>query len=145
MPSKREEEYLETMYILQKNKGVIRVKDIAKMMRVKPPTVVEALKKLRDKGFVKYEEHEHILLTEKGLEVAKKTYSKHQLLTEFFINILGIPPEIAERDACQFEHYVSEVTVHRIREFISYIQQECPYALKQFLKKVREKDQAVAK
>ncbi|WP_258085030.1 metal-dependent transcriptional regulator [Thermococcus thermotolerans] len=132
--SKREEEYLETMYILHKNKGVIRVKDIAKMMRVKPPSVVDALKKLNEKGLVEYEKYDRILLTDEGREVAERTYSKHLLLTKFFIDILGIPPEIAERDACQFEHYVSEITVKRIREFARFIQEECPYVLKQFIR-----------
>jgi len=132
--SKREEEYLETMYILHKNKGIIRVKDIAKMMRVKPPSVVDALKKLHEKGMVEYEKYDRILLTEKGREVAEETYSKHILLTRFFIDILGIPPEIAERDACQFEHYVSEITVQRIKEFAQFIEEQCPYVLKQFIK-----------
>ncbi|AFL94917.1 metal ion-dependent transcription regulator, DtxR family [Thermococcus cleftensis] len=132
--SKREEEYLETMYILHKNKGVIRVKDIAKMMRVKPPSVVDALKKLASKGLVEYEKYDRILLTDAGKAIAEETYSKHLLLTQFFIDILGIPPEIAERDACQFEHYVSEITVNRIREFAQFIQEQCPYVLKQFLK-----------
>ncbi|CAD5243475.1 metal-dependent transcriptional regulator [Thermococcus camini] len=132
--SKREEEYLETMYILHKNKGIIRVKDIAKMMRVKPPSVVDALKKLSEKGLVEYEKYDRILLTDAGRGIAEATYSKHLLLTQFFIDILGIPPEIAERDACQFEHYVSEITVQRIREFAQFIQEQCPYVLKQFIK-----------
>ena len=132
--SKREEEYLETMYILHKNKGVIRVKDIARMMRVKPPSVVDALKKLADKGLVEYEKYDRILLTDVGKKVAQDTYSKHVLLTQFFIDILGIPPEIAEQDACQFEHYVHEITVSRIKEFAQFIQEQCPYVLKQFIK-----------
>jgi len=138
--SKREEEYLEAMYILHKNKGVIRVKDIAKMMKVKPPSVVDALKKLAEKGLVEYEKYDRILLTEEGKRIAEETYSKHLLLTRFFTDILGIPPEIAEHDACQFEHYVSKITVERIREFAQFIQEECPYVLKQFLKgKLEEK------
>ncbi|ANF22749.1 metal-dependent transcriptional regulator [Thermococcus sp. CX2] len=141
--SKREEEYLETMYILHKNKGVIRVKDIAKMMRVKPPSVVDALKKLSEKGLVEYEKYDRILLTEKGKEVAEQTYSKHLLLTKFFIDILGIPPEIAEHDACQFEHYVSEITVQRIREFAQFIQEQCPYVLKQFIKEKLAENEAL--
>ena len=139
--SKREEEYLETMYILHKNKGVIRVKDIAKMMRVKPPSVVDALKKLSEKGLVEYEKYDRILLTETGRKVAETTYSKHKLLTQFFIDILGIPPEIAEHDACQFEHYVSEITVQRIRAFARFIQEQCPEVLDAFLKeKAAEKE-----
>ncbi|MFA4646825.1 metal-dependent transcriptional regulator [Pyrococcus kukulkanii] len=138
MVSKREEEYLEVMYLLQKNKGVIRVKDIAKVLHVKPPSVVDALKKLAEKGLVEYEKYDRILLTEEGRKIAERTYSKHVLLTEFFTNVLGIPPEIAEEDACQFEHYVHDITIQRIKEFISYVQEHCPYVLKQFLKKVRE-------
>lgn len=132
--TKREEEYLETMYLLHKNKGIIRVKDIAKALRVKPPSVVDALKKLSEKGLIEYEKYDRILLTEKGRKIAEETYVKHRLLTEFFIDVLGIPPEIAERDACQFEHYVHDITVQRIREFAEFIQEQCPYVLKQFLK-----------
>lgn len=42
--TKREEEYLETMYILHKNKGVIRVKDIAKALNVRPRALLMPLK-----------------------------------------------------------------------------------------------------
>ncbi|NJE25998.1 metal-dependent transcriptional regulator [Thermococcus sp. MV5] len=137
--SKREEEYLETMYILQKNKGIIRVKDISKKLGVRPPSVVDALKKLNEKGFIEYEKYDRILLTEKGVEIAKSTYQKHLLLMKFFTEILGIPPEIAEEDACQFEHYVHEITAERMKEFAKYIQDHCPYVLKQFLKGSKEK------
>ena len=139
--SKREEEYLEAMYLLHKNKGIIRVKDIAKIMRVKPPSVVDALKKLAEKGLVEYEKYDRILLTEEGRKIAEGIYSKHVLLTQFFVDILGIPPDIAEHDACQFEHYVSRETVERIKEFAAFIQEQCPYVLKQFLKeKVKKGD-----
>jgi Mn-dependent DtxR family transcriptional regulator len=136
--SKREEEYLEAMYRLYRRKGIIRVKDIAKMLKVKPPSVVDALKKLADKGLVEYEKYDRIMLTEAGEEIAEKTFQKHVLLTEFFTNILGIPEDIAEEDACQFEHYVHEVTAQRIKEFAQYIQEQCPYVIKQFLKKHME-------
>ncbi|WP_048151357.1 metal-dependent transcriptional regulator [Palaeococcus ferrophilus] len=136
--SKREEEYLEAMYRLYKRKGIIRVKDIARMLKVRPPSVVDALKKLADKGLVEYEKYDRIMLTEAGEKIAEETFQKHVLLTEFFTNILGIPPEIAEEDACQFEHYVHEVTAQRIKEFAQYIQEQCPYVIKQFLKEHRE-------
>jgi len=142
--TKREEEYLETMYILQKNKGIIRVKDISKKLGVRPPSVVDALKKLSEKGLINYEKYDRILLTEKGLEIAKETYQKHVLLMKFFTEILGIPPEIAEEDACQFEHYVHEITAERMKEFAHYIQEHCPYILKQFLKEHMEKEEGKA-
>jgi DtxR family Mn-dependent transcriptional regulator len=103
-------------------------------MKVKPPSVVDALKKLAEKGLIEYEKYDRILLTEKGEEIAKKTYSKHVFLTKFFVDVLGIPPEIAESDACQFEHYVHDETVQRMKEFAEFISEECSYVLKQFLK-----------
>ncbi|AIF69428.1 iron-dependent repressor [Palaeococcus pacificus DY20341] len=137
--TKREEEYLEAMYMLYKNKGIIRVKDIAKVLKVRPPSVVDALKKLHEKGLVHYEKYDRILLTEEGKKIAEGTYSKHMLLMQFFTEILAIPPEIAEEDACQFEHYVHEITAQRIREFAKYIQEQCPYVIKQFIKENIEK------
>ena len=137
--TKREEEYLEAMYMLYKNKGIIRVKDIARVLKVRPPSVVDALKKLHEKGLVHYEKYDRILLTEEGKKIAEDTYSKHKLLMQFFTEILAIPPEIAEEDACQFEHYVHEITAQRIREFAKYIQEQCPYVIKQFIKENIEK------
>ncbi len=40
------EDYLEVMYNLEKEKGNIKIKDIAYKMNVKPPSVVEAFKKV---------------------------------------------------------------------------------------------------
>jgi len=137
--SKREEEYLEAMYILHKNKGIIRVKDIARRLKVKPPSVVDALKKLSEKGLIQYEKYDRILLTDEGKEIAEKVYSKHKLLMNFFIEILGIPPDIAEEDACQFEHHIHDITAQRMREFAKYIQEQCPYVIKQFIKEHIEK------
>ena len=119
---------------LSKEKERIPYKDISKKLGVRPPSVVDALKKLSEKGLINYEKYDRILLTEKGLEIAKETYQKHVLLMKFFTEILGIPPEIAEEDACQFEHYVHEITAERMKEFAHYIQEHCPYILKQFLK-----------
>lgn len=132
--SKREEEYLEAMYRLYRRKGIIRVKDIARLLKVRPPSVVDALKKLAEKGFVEYEKYDRIMLTEAGEKIAEETFQKHLLLTEFFTNILGIPLEIAEEDACQFEHYVHEVTAQRIKEFARYVQEQCPDVIRQFIK-----------
>jgi len=131
--TKREEEYIEAMYILYRNRGVIRIKDISRMLKVKPPSVVDALRRLSERGLVDYEKYDRILLTEEGKRVGSEIYSKHLLLTSFFADILGVPRETAEKDACQFEHYVSRITVERIRDFARFIGEECPDALEKFV------------
>ena len=39
--------------------------------------------------------------------MAERTYERHQLLTEFFVQI-GVDPEVAAEDACKIEHVISE-------------------------------------
>ena len=46
MPTAKTEDYLEAMLELTREKGYIRVKDIADKLGVRPPSVTEMLKKL---------------------------------------------------------------------------------------------------
>ncbi|OYT52443.1 MAG: iron-dependent repressor [Desulfurococcales archaeon ex4484_217_2] len=118
---KRFEDYLEAMYILQKEKGVVRVRDLARMLRVKPPSVVEQLEKLSRYGFVLYEKGEYIRLTEKGEGIAKEILKKHEALRRFLRDILMVPEEIADKDACYMEHGLHEITLKRIVMFLEFV------------------------
>ena len=118
--SHREEEYLEAMYLLKMKKGIIRVKDLAKLLKVKPSSVVEYLDKLHKKGLVHYEKHELISLTEKGIQLAEKIYKKHLALKEFLMLLLKIPEDIAEKDACNMEHGLHKETLEKIVSFIKH-------------------------
>ena len=60
--TKSVEDYLEVMYNLEKEKGAIKVKDITLKLNVKPPSVVEALKKLDERDIVSYEPYTDIRL-----------------------------------------------------------------------------------
>lgn len=64
--TKSTEDYLEAMYILKENKGIIRVTDIAEKLNVKPPSVVEAVNKILKLGLAtrkKYGEIELKMVT----------------------------------------------------------------------------------
>ena len=52
------------------------------------------------------------------LELAKSVYEKHLMFSEFFIE-LGVPKEIAARDACKIEHVVSKTTFDAIKSFVA--------------------------
>ena len=49
------EDYLEAIYNISQGKRVVRVKNIAKEVGVKMPTVTNMLKSLSQKGFIDYE------------------------------------------------------------------------------------------
>lgn len=114
---KSAEDYLETMLILQKNRGFIRSIDIAEQLGVTKPSVSYATKRLRENGYITMERDGHITLTQAGLSIAENMYARHKVLTEFFV-ALGVSEEIAREDACKIEHDISEETFEAIRKRI---------------------------
>ena len=72
------EDYLEAIYNLGNEKRVVRVKDIAKRLEVKMPTVTNMLKSLSKEGLIDYEKYEYLELTDKGVDVGKEIHRRHQ-------------------------------------------------------------------
>ena len=66
------EDYLEAIYNLDKEKRVVRVKDIAKTLGVKMPTVTNMLKTLSKRELIDYEKYEYLELTKKGHRIGKE-------------------------------------------------------------------------
>ena len=64
-----------------------------------------------------------ITLTEKGMEIAKNVYARHTLLTDVFLK-LGVNEEVAIADACKIEHFLSQETVDRIRDYAEKMKDE---------------------
>jgi len=120
----RLEDYLETIYLLEKENRVARVKEIARARNVKMPTVTEVLKRLSEKGFIKYEPYGYVSTTEKGRAYAEELYRKHKVLIRFFESVLGLPPEDAEREGCLIEHHLSDETVKRIEKLMEILKEK---------------------
>ncbi len=131
------EDYLEAIVNLEKEKKVVRVKDIASKMGVRMPTVTSMLKNLSQSNLVEYERYEYIELTEKGRKIGEEIDRRHQSLKKFLEHILGIDPEIAEQEACKMEHTVSTNTLNRFVEFMNFIE-SCPRAGKGWLEYFQE-------
>jgi len=110
----RDEEYLEAMYLLRRSKGSVRLKDIAEMLNIRAPTAVEALERLADKGLIIYEKRGVLDLTPAGEDVAREIYSRHQELKEFFQEVLSLPEDLAEEEACRIEHHIRPETLERM-------------------------------
>ena len=110
---KSAEDYLESMVILKEKNGYIRSVDIASFLGVTKPSVSNAMKRLREEGYIEMENSGAITVTEKGMAIADKIYTRHKKLTGFFIS-LGVDPIIAEEDACKIEHDLSDETFDAI-------------------------------
>ena len=131
------EDYLEAIFDLGKSKKFVRVKDIAKRMDVKMPTVTSMLKTLSSKGLVNYEKYEYVELTARGTGVGKEISRRHQLLFRFLTDILRIESGTADEEACKMEHTLSAGTLSSITDFMEFIQ-ACPRAGESWLNQFEE-------
>jgi DtxR family Mn-dependent transcriptional regulator len=115
------EDYLEVILILERKNRVARVKDIASSLQVQMSSVTRALKNLRSRGLINYEKNSFISLTEEGSRIASGVERKHELLVDFLANILLVPMDIAQVEACTMEHGISLNTANRIKKLSAYI------------------------
>ena len=109
------EDYLETILVLQKKRGMVRSVDVARHMKVSKPSVCHAVANLPDGGFLTMDEDYFLYLTDVGRKVAEKIYERHCFFTEQLI-AAGVDPEIAEVDACRMEHVISSESFARLKE-----------------------------
>ena len=126
------EDYLESIFVIKQKKQTVRVKDLARYLKVKAPSVVEVLRKLKEKNLIVHEYYGYIELTQEGINKAKALYEKHVMLKKFLHQILGIDEKIAEQDACKIEHYLSKETFERVIKFINFIE-TCPQSEPEWL------------
>ena len=131
------EDYLEAIFDLDQEKRVVRVKDIARRMDVKMPTVTSMLRTLNDRGMVHYEKYEYVELTTNGARVGKEMRRRHGILSAFLTDILKVDHETADEEACQVEHALSPDTLDRFTDFMEFVQ-ECPRAGESWLVNFQE-------
>ncbi len=110
---KSAEDYLEAMLIMREKHGYIRSLDVAEYLGVTKPSVSYATKRLREGGYITMDEESLITLTELGLEIASRMYTRHKVLTRLLIN-LGVDEATAREDACKIEHDLSEASFNAI-------------------------------
>ena len=112
------EDYLETILVLQKEKGMVRSVDVARHMEVSKPSVCHAVSTLKEGGFLTMDKDFFLHLTDIGREIAEKTYEKHCCFTRLLVDA-GVEPKTAERDACRMEHVISESSFQHLKKNMS--------------------------
>lgn len=99
--------YLQAVAALKKEKGYARVGDIADRLGVSKSGVTSMLRSLQGRGLVDHERYGCVELTAPGWRLADRTESSRKVVGMFLTEILGVPEEVAEEDACMIEHLVS--------------------------------------
>jgi DtxR family Mn-dependent transcriptional regulator len=137
--SSKAEDYLRAIYEIETQKGFARIKGIARKLEVKPPTVVEMMKKLDAKKLVIYEKYGGIRLTDRGMQIAELIENRHETFRQF-LEILLVPKDLALKDAHILEHQLHDETIMQFSRFVDFIAKysERPMFMKRWLEEFKK-------
>ena len=89
---------------------------VAKELGFSKPSVSVMMRELREHGFIEIDDVNNISLSETGMEIAKSISERHEIIAKVLI-MLGVPEEVAFKDACKIEHDLSSVSFDKIKEY----------------------------
>jgi DtxR family Mn-dependent transcriptional regulator len=115
------EDYLEVIYRLSESTGFSRVSTIAEVVGVKKPSVSKAIRRLAREGLVTHTPYGGAAVTPRGMQVAQAQVRSHRAIIRFLEEVLALPSELAEHDACLMEHAISHDTVEHLVRFIDFL------------------------
>lgn len=109
------EDYLEVLYIMQRDGVPIVGARLAEILGVTPPTVTNTLKRMTRDGLISSNALQGFLLTEPGLEMARSVMRRHMLTEWLLMTVLKVPWSQTHSEAHNLEHTVSEMIEGQMR------------------------------
>ena len=121
MLSLTEENYLKAIFNLSNyNDERVSTNAISEEMGTSAASVSDMLKKLLDKGYVKYEKYKGVRLSSKGVKKATNVLRKHRLWETFLVENLEFNWSEVHDIAEELEHIKSNKLINRLEKFLGY-------------------------
>jgi DtxR family Mn-dependent transcriptional regulator len=117
-PSQTIENYLMTMYALERDHGEIVAARLAEMLNVAPATVAMTFKRMERDKWISGKGRGGVHLTETGREAASSVIRRHMLTEWLLVKILRVPLGQTHDEAHNIEHAISPQLEERLREIL---------------------------
>lgn len=121
--SEHTEMYLKAIWRISERGQYCRVNSIAKMLNIREPSVVQMLKKLRDKKLAIYNK-EGVQLTEEGKRIGTAMMRNSRLLEVMMQNSLHL--KIDTEMVCGMEHHMNKQFADALCTMLNH-PQKCPH------------------
>lgn len=118
-----EENYIKAIFHISFENELFRgigTNELAKHLNVKPATVNNMLKKLKEKELITYEKYGKITMTIKGKERALLLVRKHRLWETFLYEKLDFTWDEVHEVAEELEHINSEKLISKLDKFLNF-------------------------
>ncbi|MEN9598914.1 MAG: hypothetical protein RL596_1225 [Bacteroidota bacterium] len=123
MLSFTEENYLKALFQLTLEDGYKKeagTNEMALQLGLKPATVNDMLKKLKEKKLIHYERYGKSSLTKEGKKIAVDIVRKHRLWETFLFEKLGFSWDEVHEVAEQLEHIQSKKLIDKLDQYLNY-------------------------
>jgi len=120
MPTQTKENYLKSIYLLSQKSKEVSITELSKDMNVSKPTANNMVKKMEEKGWVKYEKYKPLKLTSEGKKLGALVVRKHRLTEMFLSQVMGFGWEEVHDIAEEIEHINSRIFFDRMDEILGF-------------------------
>ena len=120
MASQTIENYLKAIYLSAHPGGTVTTSELAEALGVRLPTVNSMVKRLGEKGLVKYEKYKPLMLTEAGVQQAAQIVRRHRLTEMYLVERMGFGWEEVHDIAEQIEHIKAQPFFDRMDELLEF-------------------------
>jgi DtxR family Mn-dependent transcriptional regulator len=113
------ENYIKMIYIIAQD-NYLKEEELIEILKENENNseLSSMLDLLRKKGLVHVDVN-GIILSGKGLDLAKKIYQKHELFEFFLEKFLDYDEEKAHEESEKLEHYISDELITKLRDFMA--------------------------
>lgn len=118
------EHYLRALWEVRSKRGYARLSDVARELRIAPPTLSVGLRPLETQGLVAHDDLRFLVLTPEGERIAREVHHRFAVTRAFLGDVLGIPSAQADLEACLLEHDLSAATTDRLLDLIKLLRED---------------------
>ena len=120
------EEYIETIYKLQKRNGIARTKELARELNVVPGSITNTIAHLEKHGLVEHTPYRGVRLTAEGEKLALSIIRRHRLAERLLTDLLEADWSGVHETACRLEHALTEDVLALLERRLGY-PRFCPH------------------
>jgi DtxR family Mn-dependent transcriptional regulator len=120
------QDYLQAIYDLRGTSKPVIGARLARHLKLSPPSITEALRRMQREGYIRLSPKHEIRLTPKGLGIAETMARRHRLIERWLTDVLGLDWANAHDEAHRLEHALSPIVEERLAELLG-MPSTCPH------------------
>lgn len=120
MQSPAVEDYLKTIFEIEREQGKVATTVLSERLGVAPASVTGMVKKLAEMNLVEHERYQGVTLTPAGRKIALEVIRHHRLVERYLAEALGVPWDRVHDEAEKWEHVLSEDLEDRIDALLGH-------------------------